>query len=84
MSALNRQLVQCCFNGSRKKLYTYHFDGDPPLKVGETVRVESRDGNGWVRIEVVAVDVVAPMTLGTKPVFRPEEPNPTLNFDGEK
>lgn len=83
MSSLDRQYVQCCFSGKRDRLYTYHFDGEPRLQVGETVRVEARDGNGWVRIEVVTIDQPFALNFNTKPVFRPEDAsNPTLFSSG--
>lgn len=65
------QFVACSFNAGGRA-YTYHAETDPPLAVGDVVRVPaSRAGDAkdsWQRAIVEAVDVPAP-SFPTKPVL---------------
>lgn len=65
------QFVACSFNAGGRS-YTHHAETDPPLAVGDVVRVPaSRAGDAkdsWQRAIVEAVDVPAP-SFPTKPVL---------------
>lgn len=58
------QYVEVKFRPWDKRAYTYHWDGEP-LNIGQTVRVETRDG--WQAVEVVGVSEVKP-PFPTKPI----------------
>jgi hypothetical protein len=51
-----RQFVKCQWPNS-KRAYTYHFDGEPALAVGERVLVEAPRGEGKVPVTVTEIGV---------------------------
>lgn len=61
------QYVACKFRSGDARSYTYHNDGEP-VSVGDTVKVEDRDGDGWKRVEVVSVSSQKPK-FETKPIL---------------
>ena len=65
------QFVACSFNAGGRS-YTYHAETDPPLAVGDVVRVPaSRAGDAkdsWQRAIVEAIDLPPP-SFPTKPVL---------------
>ncbi|MGE4321966.1 MAG: hypothetical protein AB7E60_02930 [Sphingobium sp.] len=79
----SRQYIACKFRITDARSYTYHNDGEP-LAVGDFAKVEDRDGDGWKRVEVVAIGDEAP-SFPTKPTLgkiEPEADGNTLNdFD---
>jgi hypothetical protein len=44
-----RQYVACQFGGQGRP-YTFHYDGDEQFAVGDTVKVETRDGYQLVKV----------------------------------
>lgn len=50
-----RLFVKCRFHHNDARLYSYHYDGEEPLQVGDTVKVPDRSGDGWKRVEVVSI-----------------------------
>jgi hypothetical protein len=71
-----RQFVKCQWPNS-KRAYTYHFDGEPALAVGERVLVEAPRGEGKVPVTVTEIGVPESKEFETKPVVgraQPEEP----------
>lgn len=73
-----RQYVTIRFRAWDKRTYTYHWDGEP-VNVGDTVKVETRDG--WTAVSVEAVTEVAPPYVtkaiaGKGDAVQPEEAKP--------
>ena len=62
-----RRYYACKFRSTDSRSYTYHHDGDE-FAVGDFVRVEDRSGDGWKRVEVVAVSDQPP-SFATKPIL---------------
>lgn len=54
-----RQFVAVKFNINASRSYTYHNDG-PPVRIGEDVKIEGRNGDGWQRASVVDVSPLPP------------------------
>lgn len=75
-----RKYVACRFRPTDAKTFTYHYDGDEPLKVGDIVRVTDRSGHGWNKVEVVLISEDGEPSYPTKPIlglYNPDvEPNP--------
>lgn len=69
-----RQYVACRFRPNDRRLYTYHWDGDEPLITGDFVKVEDWRGDGWKRVEVMAITDEAP-DFETKPILGKIEPD---------
>lgn len=69
-----RQFVACKFRSEDTRSYTYHNDGEP-VAVGDFVKVPDRDGDGWKRVQVVALSDEAPR-FPTKPILGKLEPEP--------
>lgn len=44
-----RQYVSCTF-GNQGRTYTFHYDGNERLVVGDTVKAETRDGLQRVKV----------------------------------
>lgn len=53
------QFITCKFRPRDTRTYTYRNDG-PPVRVGDAVRVPSRDDQGWQLVTVAAVDLPVP------------------------
>ncbi len=70
----SRQFVACKFRSADTRSYTYHNDGEP-LVVGDFAKVADRDGDGWKRVEVVAIADEEP-AFPTKPILGKIEPEP--------
>lgn len=73
------QFITCKFREHDTRTYTYVNNG-PPVAAGDTVRCESRDGNGYQRITVVEVDVAEP-SFACKPIYAIDE-DPNLAIAG--
>lgn len=69
------QYVQCKFRSTDSRAYTYHYDGEESLEVGDMVKVADARSDGWKRVEVVAIGDEAPK-FPTKPILGKLEPEP--------
>lgn len=68
------QFVQCKFRATDTRTYTYHYDGEEALAVGDMVKVEDARSDGWKRVEVVSIGGQKP-AFPTKPILgKVEEP----------
>lgn len=69
-----RLFVKCRFHHNDARLYSYHYDGEEPLEVGDTVKVPDRSGDGWKRVEVVSITHEEPPfpTKGIIGLYQPE------------
>jgi hypothetical protein len=66
---MTRRYVAVKFRETDTRTWTYHYDGDEEIVVGQVIRVQSRDpGGGWVPVIVVSVSILGPRFL-TKPVM---------------
>ncbi len=70
----DRQFVACAFRRDDVRLYTYHWDGEPPLVPGDEVKVADKSGDGWRRVYVREVHFNRP-AFETKPVLGIAEPD---------
>lgn len=61
------QFVECKFRASDKRGYTYKNEGSP-VRVGDEVKVPDKDGDGWNRVTVSAIDLPEPR-FQCKPVL---------------
>lgn len=52
---MSRVYVACKFRPTDARAFTYHYDGEEPLEVGDTVKVPDRSGDGWKRVEVASI-----------------------------
>ncbi len=71
------QYVAVKFQPWDQRTYTYHNDAEP-VSVGDQVKVPDNRGDGWKRVEVVAVSDEQP-PFATKPILgriEPDEPAP--------
>lgn len=59
-----RLYVKCTF-GSHGRPYTFYYDGDETLVIGDTVKVETRDGYQLVKVAGFSDDVP---TFETRPI----------------
>lgn len=66
------QFVTCKFRPTDTRTYTYVNDGDP-VAPGDMVKVPDRSGDGWQRVEVVAIIDQAP-PFECKPILGKIEP----------
>lgn len=69
-----RQLVACRFRSTDTRSFTYHYDGDEPIAVGDIVKVPDVRSDGWKRVEVVAISDEAP-SFPTKPILGKLDPD---------
>lgn len=60
--------VACKFRSEDSRSYTYEYDGDEPLEVGDAVKVPDRSGDGRKRVEVVSISDDAP-PFACKPIL---------------
>lgn len=70
-----RKFVACKFRSTDSRSFTYHYDGEEALAVGDMVKVPDRSGDGWKRVEVVQIGDDAP-PFATKPIIGKIEPEP--------
>lgn len=70
-----RQFIACKFRSTDTRSFTYHYDGEEPIAVGDTVRVPDARADGWKRVEVVSITDEAP-PFPTKPILGKLEPEP--------
>jgi len=61
------QYVACKFRAEDARSYTYKNDGEP-VQIGDIVKVADRSGDGWKRVEVVAIAEEAP-AFECKPIL---------------
>lgn len=64
---MSRQFVECKFRPTDRRGYTYLNTGKP-LRVGDEVKVPDKDGDGWNRVTVSAIDLPEPR-FECKPVL---------------
>lgn len=76
------QFVACKFRPEDGRSYTYHWEGEEPLNVGDQVRVTDRSGDGWKRVHVVSLSDEAP-PFPTKPILGFYEPEPDDEIGSE-
>lgn len=69
------QYVACKFRSTDTRSYTYEYDGEEPLAIGDFVKVPDRDGDGWKRVEVVSISDQAP-SFPCKPILGKVEDDP--------
>lgn len=62
---MNRQYLACAFTEGGRT-YTYHYDGEDQIEVGDHAIVDSRDG-GEAKVVVVEIVSEAP-PFPTKPI----------------
>ena len=71
------QFIKCRFNdddNEASKLYTYHSDGQEQVKVGDKVKIHTKNGDGFAIITVV--ELTKRPTFPTKGIiglFRSQE-----------
>ncbi|MGJ0236947.1 hypothetical protein ACQEPB_00300 [Novosphingobium fluoreni] len=70
----DRKYVACKFRSTDTRSFTYHYDGEEPLQVGDTVKVPDRSGDGWKRVEVVVIGDEMPAfpTKGIIGLYNPD------------
>lgn len=61
---MTRQFVACTFTDGGRP-YTYHWDGDEPLLVGEKVSVETKNGEATITVSQI---VTEEPPYATKPI----------------
>ncbi len=54
------QYVACKFRSSDTRSFTYSYDLDEPIAVGDFVKVPDRSGDGWKRVQVDSITDEAP------------------------
>lgn len=69
-----RRFYHCKFRKNDKRAYCYHYDGDV-LRVGSTVKVAARDGDGWTPTTIVDICPYVP-DFDTKPILGPVDEPP--------
>lgn len=69
-----RVYVACKFRPTDARAFTYYYDGEEPLQVGDTVKVPDRYGDGWKRVEVVSITHEEPpfLTKGIIGLYQPD------------
>lgn len=69
-----RVYVACKFRPTDARAFTYHYDGEEPLQVGDAVKVPDRSGEGWKRVEVVSItdEETAFPTKGIIGLYQPD------------
>lgn len=80
-----RRYVACKFRSTDNRSFTYHYDGEEPLAVGDMVKVPDARSDGWKRVEVVSISDDAP-PFDTKPILgkiEPESDALTAGDDGD-
>lgn len=70
-----RQFVAIKFRATDNRTFTYHNDGEP-VSPGDLIRIPDKSGEGWKRVTVESVTLVAP-TFQTKPIVGPDGPEIT-------
>lgn len=81
---MSRQYCACKFRSTDARSFTYHYDGDEPLEVGDYVKVPDRSGEGWKRVEIVSISDEEPAfpTKGIIGLYNPDlEPSPPPSAD---
>lgn len=68
-----KQFVAVKFQSNSMRRYTYHFEGEPKLAVGDKVDVETE--RGIITVEVTDVDLAEP-DFATRPCVRLSKPEP--------
>lgn len=70
----DRKFVACKFRSTDTRTFTYHYDGEEPLQVGDLVKVPDRSGDGWKRVEVVVIGDEMPSfpTKGIIGLYNPD------------
>lgn len=68
------QFVKCRFPGTAR-LYTYRWEGEAPLEVGQDVIVDTK--HGWTRVVVAMVDVPEPTEFEAKAILRRADAEPS-------
>jgi len=82
---MTRQFIACTFRPGDARAYTYAYDGDEPLSVGDVVLVAGRNGEGTKKVHVAVLGVPEPTDFEAKPIlekFVPTE-KPDLMAEGE-
>lgn len=67
--------VACKFRSEDARSYTYTYDGEEPLAVGDMVKVPDRSGDGWKAVIVASISDQAP-PFACKPILGKLEPEP--------
>lgn len=70
----DRKFVACKFRSTDTRAFTYHYDGEEPLAIGDIVKVPDRSGDGWKRVEVVSITDEEPSfpTKGIIGLYNPD------------
>lgn len=78
------QFITCKFRPRDSRTYTYRNDG-PPVRVGDAVRVPSRDDQGWQVVTVAEIDVSEPRLPNgvTCKAIKPTDSEPQLPSEAE-
>lgn len=76
--------VACKFRSTDTRAFTYHYEGEEPLNVGDTVKVPDRSGDGWKRVEVVSISDEKPSfpTKGIIGLYQPDLETPAADKAG--
>lgn len=72
----------CKFRSEDVRSYTYYYDGDEPLAIGDVVKVPDRSGDGWQRVTIASIGDEAPQ-FPTKPIIGKVEDEPEADTEPE-
>lgn len=65
---MSKVFVACKFRPADTRTFTYSYDLDEPIAVGDFVKVPDRSGDGWKRVQVASISDQAP-SFPTKPIL---------------
>lgn len=76
------QYVACKFRPTDTRSFTYSYDLDEPIAVGDFVKVPDRSGEGWKRVQVASISDEAP-PFPCKPILGIYNPNAEPDAEGD-
>lgn len=76
------RFVACKFHPTDTRSFTYSYDLDEPIAVGDFVKVPNRSGDGWKRVQVASISDQAP-SFPTKPILGIYNPDAEREAEGD-